>query len=86
MKTRTQNWLDNKLAGEMMSEDAIGGAAFEDRPLWGLAIAPLQRIIRSLTFDNRHDAVRRARDENRVGEYRGRGVKAVRLGTQEYPL
>jgi hypothetical protein len=46
---------------------------------WVLMIPPLQRILSDLEFDDRREAVERAREENRVGIYKGRGVKAVRL-------
>lgn len=39
-----------------------------------LGIQPLMPILSGLIFDNRKDATQRAREENRIGEYRGRGV------------
>ncbi len=47
--------------------------------IYVLGIAPYQHILHDLEFDNKADANRRARDENQVGEYRGRGVRAYKL-------
>lgn len=43
-----------------------------------LGMAPYVPILSGLIFDNRRDAARRAKDENRCGEYRGRGVRVYR--------
>lgn len=40
-----------------------------------LGVAPLTPILSGLIFDSKREANRRARDENRIGEYRGRGVR-----------
>lgn len=49
------------------------------RETYVLGIPPLQRILHSLEFDSRREASERARQENRYGEYRGRGVKVYKL-------
>ncbi len=50
-----------------------------NKTIYVLGIPPYQRILHSLEFDNKADASRRARDENKIGEYRGRGVKVYKL-------
>lgn len=46
--------------------------------LYRLGIAPMTPILSGLIFDSKREANRRARDENRCGEYRGRGVRVYR--------
>jgi len=46
-----------------------------ERRQYVLGIPPYHRILPGLVFDSRREAQERARAENRVGEYRGRGVK-----------
>lgn len=41
-----------------------------------LGYAPVTMILDGLIFDSKREANRRAKDENRAGEFRGRGVKA----------
>jgi hypothetical protein len=43
-----------------------------------LGIAPFTPILPGLIFTVRKVATQRAREENRMGEYRGRGVKVYR--------
>ena len=51
---------------------------------WGLAIPPLHRILRDLTFNTKADAVARAKEENACGEFKGRGVRVVRIDRGDY--
>ena len=60
-------------------EGVLKGDAMRLKPVYGLMIQPLQRILRDLTFTDRKEASARARDENRCGDYKGRGVKVVRI-------
>jgi hypothetical protein len=41
---------------------------------WTLVVHPFQRIIPGLVFTSKKEATARAREENRYGEWRGRGV------------
>jgi len=43
-----------------------------------LGVPPLQRICYGLEFTTRKEACVRAREENKYGEYRGRGVKVYK--------
>ena len=45
------------------------------KKFYRLGIAPYTPILSGLIFDNKRDANRRSKDENRCGEYRGRGVR-----------
>ena len=45
---------------------------------WRLSIAPLTPILSGLIFTDKKEANRLAWDHNRIGEFRGRGVKAVK--------
>ena len=40
-----------------------------------LGMAPFTPILSGLIFTDRKEATRRARDENKCGEFRGRGIK-----------
>lgn len=40
-----------------------------------LGIAPLTPILSGLVFSDKKEAAASAREHNRIGEYRGRGVK-----------
>ena len=44
---------------------------------WRLAIAPYQPILRGLVFDSKEEASARAKEENRIGDWKGRGVKVI---------
>ena len=46
---------------------------------WVLMYAPFTHILPNLEFQNKKEAIERAKEENRIGIYKGRGVKAVRL-------
>ena len=44
-----------------------------------LGIPPLTLILPDLVFDTRKEAAERAREENRTGDYKGRGVKVYKV-------
>lgn len=49
-----------------------------NKAYYRLAIAPLNPILSGLIFDDRKEAAERAKEENRCGDYKGRGVKVIR--------
>lgn len=51
----------------------------KEKAIYVLGIPPFSRILHGLEFENKKEAQRRAREENRIGEYRGRGVKVYKL-------
>ena len=48
------------------------------KTFWRLSTPPYMPILNGLIFEDKRQAVERARQENRCGEFRGRGVKASR--------
>lgn len=55
------------------------------RNIYGLGYAPCNRIMKDMYFLTLKGAKLKAREENRFGEYKGRGVKPVKIGTWEPP-
>ena len=49
------------------------------KAIYVLGIAPYRRILHGLEFASRKEASHRAREENKVGAYRGLGVKVYKL-------
>ncbi len=58
--------------------NAAKGETMSKPTFYRLGIAPFVPILSGLIFDDRKEATRRAKDENRCGEYRGRGVRVYR--------
>lgn len=54
------------------------------KQVYVLGIAPYIRILNGLEFDNRKEASERAREENRYGEFKGRGVKIYKKEELDY--
>ena len=46
-----------------------------EKKYWKLGFPPYQGILPGLIFENRKEAQERAKLENQMGEYKGRGVK-----------
>lgn len=49
--------------------------------IYGLKIAPCQRILKDMYFLTLKGANKRAKEENMCGDYKGRGVTACKIGT-----
>lgn len=51
-----------------------------------LAIAPYQPILSGFVTDDKKEATQFARENNKIGEYRGRGVRVIQCDANGNPV